>query len=456
MNILLVNPPCGPRTISMRRICCIEPLGLELIGAAVSAEHDVRLVDMQVRPSDLLHTLKRFTPDLVGVTTEAARMEPALNVLRTVRKLFPECLTVVGGHHPTIYPSDFYDLAVDLIVLGEGVDAFSEICATRARGGSSFDHVAGLMIRTSNGLEATEPRPMPTTLDNQPLPDRSLTARYRRHYYYITEPSAAAVRTAFGCKNNCIFCPSRLYFRGHFVARDPKRVFQEICSINERFILFCDNHSFHDPDRMWALGKMLVDSGIRKRYMAYTRADAVVQNPGLFELWARAGLSFAMIGLEALNEDTLCRMNKGIHASENEQAVRILEDVRVSIIAGFLVDPAAGPADFKQIDRYIRSRPSILLAEFTPLTPFPGTCYHDQQQDNVLTKDWQVYDLQHFVLKTVLPPKKLYKLMVHSYSKVVLSVIRRLGLWLPHRGLTTQDSPAIWLDCQWDRLETGP
>ena len=185
MKILLVNPPCGPRTIGMRNICRIEPLGLELIGAAVSDEHDVRLVDMLVRPSDLKSTLGRFTPDVVGVTTETARMEPALDVLRSIRKVVPECLTVVGGHHPTIYSSDFDDPAVDLIVLGEGVEGFSEICATKAAGVARFDHVAGLMIRTPGGLKATQPRPLPTTLDNQPFPDRSLTARYRKVVFRV-------------------------------------------------------------------------------------------------------------------------------------------------------------------------------------------------------------------------------------------------------------------------------
>jgi Protein of unknown function, DUF480 len=50
----------------------------------------------------------------------------------------------------------------------------------------------------------------------------------------------------------------------------------------------------------------------------------------------------------------------------------------------------------------------------------------------VLTADRQVYDLQHFLLKTALPPRELYRLMMKSYGKVVFRVIRRLGLWYPH------------------------
>jgi hopanoid C-3 methylase len=120
MKVLLVNPPCGPRTIGMRYICRIEPLGLEQIGAAVSGEHETRLVDMQVRPADLQATLKEFMPDVAGVTTETVRVGPALDVLRTIRRAAPDCINVIGGHHPTVFPEDFNDPAVDLVALGEG------------------------------------------------------------------------------------------------------------------------------------------------------------------------------------------------------------------------------------------------------------------------------------------------------------------------------------------------
>jgi len=435
MRVLLVNPPCGPRTIGMRYISRIEPLGLEYIGAAVSGQHDVRLVDMCVRPADLLRTLKRFTPDVVGVTTESVRMGPALDVLRTVRKIAPECLTVVGGHHPSLYPADFDDAAVDLVVLGEGVKTFAEICAARSAGGRNFEHIAGLMIRTANGLTATEPRPLPTTLDDYPLPDRSLTARYRRQYYYITEPWVAGVRTSFGCPHKCSFCPSALYCQNRFIVRDPELIFDEICTVKEPFVMFCDTGSFHDTERFRALGQMILKSGLKKRYYTYARADTVVRNPGLFELWAKAGLSVVMIGLEALDEEALQRFNKGTSISQNEQAVRFLEEIGVSVCGGFVVEPDASRRDFDRMDNYIRTHRSILHAEFTPLTPFPGTRYYQQQRENVLTRDWQVYDMQHFVVKTSLPPEELYALMVRSYRRIVFNVIRREKLWIPLWGI---------------------
>jgi radical SAM superfamily enzyme YgiQ (UPF0313 family) len=432
MRILLVNPPCGPRTIGLKNIAKIEPLGLELVGAGVSREHEVRLVDMEVCPADLEAELRGFTPDVVGVTSEVVHVETALAALRQVRRAAPDCLTVVGGHHPTLHPQDYFDPVVDLIVLGEGVEAFAEICAARAAGENGFAGIRGIVRRTETGFVHNPARPLPANLDAQPMPDRSLSARYRDRYYYLFEDSVAAVRTSAGCSFPCVFCSCRVYSQGRFIPRAPELVFEEIASLKEEFVMFCDDHSFHDPERMRRLGQMLLDAGIKKRYFAYARADSVVADREVFALWAKAGLFLVMTGLESLNPDTLHRIGKKIDDDVNERAIAVLAELGIHMSAGFLVEPDFGPEDFARIDRYVDDHPSILLVEFTPTTPFPGTPLYRKKVGELLTADRQVYDLQHFLTKTKLPPRELYRLMMRSYGKVTFRVIRRLGLWYPH------------------------
>lgn len=430
MKVLLVHPPCGPRTIGLRHLAKMEPLGLETVGAGVSSQHDVRLVDMMVRPGDLKQTLKRFTPDVAGVTAEMARTQPALDVLRTIRKAAPACLTVAGGHQPTIMPETFDDPAVDLIVRGEGVDPFAEICATRAAGGTNFDRITGLMIRTPAGLKATEPRPQPPDINRQPLPDRSLTARYRSEYFYITEPSAAGVRIAYGCPYRCRFCPGWIYSGGYWVPRDPKIIFDDIRSVQEPFIYFYDENSFHDVDRMTRLAQMLIDANVKKRYHAYTRADSVLKHPDLFALWKRAGLSMVFIGVESLDAKTLVDWNKKVTPSVNENAIDLLGQLGVEVSVGFMLKPDVSRESFRRIDRFIGDHPAILHVEFTPVTPCPGTALYEDQKDQIITHDWQVYDMQHFVVKTTLPQKEIYRMIMQSYTKVALRIARRKGLRL--------------------------
>lgn len=445
MRILLVNPPCEAKTIGLRHIAKVEPLGLEVIGGAIKGQHEVRLVDMEIAPRDLPRTLASFAPDIVGVTSEIVHRTTALDVLRQVRQRYPNCLTVVGGHHPTMAPEDFADPLVDLIVIGEGVESFREICAVRERGGSDYSAIAGLAIPTADGgLQRTAARGLPANLDDYPMPDRSLTAKYRKQYYYLFENSVAAVRTSFGCTHHCIFCSVRVYSDGCFISRSPELVFEEIRALDEDFVMFCDDHSFIDPERMRRLAQLLLDAGVKKRYFAYARTDSIVAHRDVFALWAKAGLSLVMTGLEAIDEKALKRAGKKTSATTNEEAVKIAGELGFSLSAGFLVEPTFEREDFERIDRYVRERPSILLTEYTPLTPFPGTPLYRKERGQLLTHDPALFDLQHFVLPTRLPSRQLYRLLLEYYMRSTWRVVRKLMGTQPGALFSTHALRILW------------
>jgi len=431
MKVLLINPPCGVRTIGLKNLTKIEPLNLELLGATIKGRHEVRLVDMEVAPQDLSRILVDYKPDIVGVTSEVVHVETAKQALAVVRLSAPYCLTVVGGHHPTVWPGDFLDPLIDLIVQGEGTESFAEICDARASGATSFTHIAGLMIRDGDHLVPTAPRPLPLTLDHQPMPDRSLTRRYRSRYYYLWEKNVAAVRSSVGCSFPCVFCSPRIYSNGGFIARSPELLVEEISGLKEDFIYLCDDHAFHNPERMRRLGEMLLSAGIKKRYFTYARVDSIVENRELFALWARVGLQLVMSGLESLDYEALKRTGKRVEEGQGVEALDILRDVGIGMSAGFLVEDNFTKKDFARIDTFVKQHPAIILTEYTPLTPLPGTVLYRKVKDDILLEDRQFYDLQHFLMPTGTPTKKLYRLMRNAYGRVVLRAIMRVGLWRP-------------------------
>lgn len=431
MKVLLINPPCGVRTIGLKNLTKIEPLNLELLGATLKGRHEVRLVDMEVAPKDLSRVLKDFKPDIAGVTSEVVHVETAKQALSVVRLSAPDCLTVVGGHHPTVWPQDFLDSRIDLIVQGEGTESFAEICDTYAQGGTSFSHIAGLMIRDGDQLVATAHRPLPLNLDHQPMPDRSLTKKYRSSYYYLWEKRIAAVRSSVGCSFPCIFCSPRIYSKGGFIARSPELLIEEIAGLEEDFIYLCDDHAFHDPERMHKLVDMILSAGIKKRYFTYARVDSIVENKELFALWARAGLQLVMSGLESLDYEALKRTGKRVEKGQDIEALGILRDLGIGMSAGFLVEDNFTARDFALIDDFVKQHPAIILTEYTPLTPLPGTPLHRKVEDEIITKDRQFYDLQHFMMPTRTPTKELYAMMRDAYGRVVLRAIVRVGLWRP-------------------------
>lgn len=428
MKILLVSPPSGDLTIGLKHLAKVEPLGLEIIGAAVP-DHQVELLDMEIE-TGLAGALQRFQPDIVGASAQVVQTYTARRVFKMAKEFNPKILTVLGGHHATLCPEEFRAPYIDAIVLGEGVPAFQEIVA-RHEQGRNFDDVAGLALPRNGKLVFTPPRPLPATLDHQPLPNRVLTAKYRSRYFYLFESPVASIQTSLGCTFPCNFCSCQKFTRRHFIPRSPERVVEDLGRIEQDFVMFCDDHSFVDVKRMQRLHDLIVERGIRKRYFAYTRADCVVQNPKLFEQWARIGLVMTMTGLEAIDDANIGALNKRTSLDVNERAIDILANCGIALSAGFVIMPDYTEADFQRIDAYVRARPNIALTELTPLTPLPGTDLHAEHKDSVLTRHREVYDLAHFVVPTRQPPRDLYRLMRKYYLRVVWRAIVRLRLYHP-------------------------
>ncbi len=442
MRILLVNPPSGELTMGLKHVSRVEPLGLEILGAAVPS-HNVALLDMEV-DTDLAGALERHCPDIVGASAQVVQSYSALRVMRQVKAFDPSIRTVIGGHHATLCPEEFTDPAVDAIVLGEGVPAFREIVARWDSGERDLSDVAGLAIPGRDGLTRTAVRPIPETLDHQPLPARELTRQYRSKYFYLFETSVASIQTSMGCTFGCVFCSCQRFSQRHFVPRSPERIVEDLRRIEEEFVIFCDDHSFLDPGRMERLHDLIVERGIRKRYFAYTRADCVVQNPELFAKWAKIGLALVMTGLEAVDDAGIEAVEKGTSQVINEEALAILADCGIAVSAGFLVTPDFTKDDFERIDRYVAAHPMIVMSELTPLTPLPGTQLHAQEALVVTTENRELYDLAHFVVPTQLPPREMYRLMQKYYRRIVWRSVRRLGLYRPRTALRPHMVRLLW------------
>lgn len=441
MRVLLVSPPSGDLTIGLKHLAKVEPLGLEIIGAA-APEHQVELLDMEL-DTDLAGALQRFQPDIVGASAQIVQTYTARRVLKTAKQFNPNILTLVGGHHATLRPDEFNAPYIDAIVLGEGVPAFQAI-VERWRQGRDFDDVAGLAIPSDGRLHFTPPRPLPATLDHQPLPDRSLTAKYRSRYFYLFESPVASIQTSLGCTFPCNFCSCQKFSRRHFIPRSPELVVEDLSRIDQEFVMFCDDHSFIEVRRMERLHDLIVERGIRKRYFAYTRADCVVQNSQVFEKWARIGLQLVMTGLEAIDDSNISALNKRTNVGINERAIEILAKCGIGLSAGFVIMPDYTEADFKRIDAYVRARPNIALTELTPLTPLPATDLYEEEKDNLLTHHREVYDLAHFVVPTKLPPREMYRLMRRYYFRVVWRAITRLRLYRPRYAFKRHIPRLIW------------
>ncbi|MBI1921671.1 MAG: cobalamin B12-binding domain-containing protein [Geobacter sp.] len=414
MRILLIQPPsCDPMT---DKIFLFEPLALEYLGAGLKLDgHQVRLLDARLEP-DIEGVFRGFQPDMVGLTGFTSHVNIVKGIASRLKAICPDMLMVVGGHHATVKPEDFNEPAIDVVVIGEGVFTLREIVRAMENGGRLAE-IRGLAIPHNDGMIFSEPRPY-TDLNELPVPDRTLTAGYRNNYFSEWFKPLASVRTSLGCTARCNFCALWGITGGRYLRRDPESVVEELKGIAEPNVFFCDDESMCDVRRMDRLADLIRDAGIKKNYFLYGRVDTIVNHPELFAKWAGIGLAQVFVGMEDFSDARLTAMKKGVTTAQQEQAVRILDDLGIMMYASYMVDPAYTREDFKRLLAHAR-RLKHKYATFTVMTPLPGTELHAVREKELLSRKPELYDMIHSLLPTTLPLPEFYREMVNLWRNAV-------------------------------------
>lgn len=415
MKVLLIYPPINERTLGTDDFDLHEPLSLEYIAAGINNFCDVKLLDMRLE-NGFEELLKRFNPDMVGITAYTVDVNTVKRILKKVKEFNEKILTVVGGHHATVKPEDFFDKDIDLIVIGEGVFTFKEI-VERFETGKDFREIKGITIREGEKLYKTTPRSY-TKLDDLPFPDRSLTSHIRHNYFHLWMRPLASIRTSLGCTFRCNFCALWRITEGKYLTRDQNLVLKELLTIKEENVFFADDDSLWDKDRMIKLGELIKEAGIKKKYFFFGRADEVANSPRLIEKWKEIGLSQVFVGFESYRDEDLKFFKKGCSISVNEEAIRILKENDISIYAQFIIRPDYDKKNFMELRDYVR-RLKLVNPTFTVLTPFPGTTLYEATKSQIITQDYDIYDMIHTVLPVKLSLREFYSEYVKLYKKAV-------------------------------------
>ncbi len=409
MKILFVYPKTIRDSVVTDYFLAAEPLALEYLGAGLSKHHDVLLLDM--RHEDNLHeTVKNFSPDIVGLTGYTVHVNAVKKVSREVKEINPDILTVVGGHHASVSPQDFYEPYIDIVVKGEGVFTFKEI-VERVEKKQSLADIEGTSVRVNGEFKENKMKII-SDLDSFPLPDRRLRERAQ-----VTFQEFAIIVTSKGCPYRCNFCSCWEATGGKYLTRDIQSVVEELKTIKEDFLHFADDESFIYPKRMMQLAELIEKEGIKKRYFTHVRSDTVLKHPELIRKWKDIGMTALSIGVEAHREKDLKYYNKKTSVSQNLEAIKILKELGVWVIGTLIVHQDFDEKDFDEFANFVNNS-QIDIAFLSILTPFPGTRLYKEQQANLLTHNYDLYDFFHTVLPTRLPLKNFYREFYHLHIKV--------------------------------------
>lgn len=413
MKILLIQPAINKESTVFG---IMEPLALEILSTAIKdlkLNTEIKILDLRIiKEENLINTLTTFKPNLVGITGITIDYPGMMQIAKTVKAINPKILIVVGGHHATMVPEDFYKEEVDFIFLGPSINTFPEFLK-RLINNKPVSNLTGVLIKKNSGFSGYKNWQDNIKTTRSFIPDRNLTSKFRSRYRFDGQ-RWGLISTSGGCPFKCSFCACWKIMDGKYITRSAEEVVEEIIQIPEDRIFFGDDNTFADIARAQKIAELLLKKGVKKIIQGYCRADTIAANPDLFTLWARAGLFALTVGVEALSDDKLKELNKKSSVQTGITANQILADCGIHNYAHILIYPDFSEKDFANIWDYVYCQ-GIVHPVFPVLTPLPGTDFC-QQSPPFLTEH-QYYDLAHMVLPTNMDIENFYHHFTGLYRK---------------------------------------
>ncbi|WP_428559768.1 MAG: isochorismatase family protein [Solidesulfovibrio sp. DCME] len=263
-----------------------------------------------------------------GMSCIHGQLFAAVELCRRLKALRPDCMVVFGGidcQNKTAgmlleqYPF------IDYVATEEGELPLLSLLGTTGRGES----IAGLAFRRKDGaIESPPPGPF-VDLAVLPLPDFSeFFAAVRAED--LSEVSIP-VYASRGCPwNRCSFCNLPVDRRPGYRAKPAEQFAEELAAMAAghpeclEYVLVDDDitvgRSFYETvaDRVADLGLLLSGHG---------RADRL--DRAMAEAMRRAGFYGIEVGIEALADEILDRIDKGCGVADNLKALKLLREIGI-------------------------------------------------------------------------------------------------------------------------------
>ena len=205
---------------------CLKKAGVEVkvfdtthYRTAKKSLDEIRIENLQLRPfnlkakgvelktgvfEDFEKAVAQFKPNIIGVSATDDTYQLGIELISKVRDR--AIFTIIGGVYPTFSPEKvILNKNVDAICIGEGEEAFVELCQ-KMEIGENINNIQNLWIKKDGKIHKNMIRP-PVDLDELPFDDFSVFEENR-----LFRPMQGKVYRMLpvtidrGCPFNCTYC----------------------------------------------------------------------------------------------------------------------------------------------------------------------------------------------------------------------------------------------------------
>lgn len=285
-----------------------ERLGIMSISAVLKKNGHTCEVFCKDAEKNFIESILNYRPDVVTCGPCTTEHVFDLKILRELKEINPDLITVIGGHHATVYTDVIEEPHIDIMCIGEAEYSMLELMDSIEQS-KNYNNVEGLWVKDRQGRIYKNPiRPLTENLDALPFPDRKI---YYDKYKLLRSNPTKTFMASRGCPFQCSYCFNHYYqklykMKGKYVRyRSPENVIAEIKEVmnnyNLKWVQFHDS-TFNSHYQYTSKFLNRYKNSNLPGFICNIRVENLDEN--LVKLMKESGCDKVTLGVECGDEDT--------------------------------------------------------------------------------------------------------------------------------------------------------
>ena len=370
-----------------------ESLALGYLEAVLAEENEVEIIDgvlQNMSNEDIVNYIEQNNFDLIGFSTNVyIELENNLKIIKACNTL-EKAFVVMGGHVASFVDKELIkaDKKINCIIRYEGEEPFVELVKAISKA-ESWKRIGSLTyIENDIVIQNSPKKHVNKDLNKLPFPKRDMIGKVK------TRDALINICTSRGCYGACSFCSVSAFYKHKefkWSGRNPEDMVSEIeLLINKygcRHFLFVDDN-YVGPgrkgiERIERVADLLIEKKMQIKYATNFRANDVIRAKDILDKLQKSGLSYVFLGTESGSQKQLDFFGKRISVSQNEEAVRLLDENRIGITQGvILFDYRMSVQELQENLDYLLRTKGVNAGKFnSKLLIYHGTELYDQYKE---------------------------------------------------------------------------
>ena len=316
----------------------------------------------------IIERIKKDTLDILGFSLGFGSLSEFIEIMEYINSLETNKRPmVIVGNVVATYNVDFLLEKFPDILIGVGLGEEAMEGAVRFHNGEIKKDEIPNIVYTENG-EIKRTKVVKNTIAKGLIPPDILRS-------VVQSGGVVYMETSRGCPFNCAICDRKSFLGGGWRGPDIDEIVDDIAEVSKygvRNINFVDEDLFAGGvDRAVELAEKILSAkkeGLIPEDLIFgtsasvrqifRKKDGVEDNTRRIEAFKRlreAGLRVLFIGIESGSPKQLRRYGKAATVEENEEAIRLVEEVGICVIPGFIMmDPLVTPDEIRDNIAFLR------------------------------------------------------------------------------------------------------